>query len=518
MSWLHNLRIGARLGAGFGTMLVLTAALGIFALMQLSTVNHTAEDMQQNWLPSTRHAAEMNTATSDFRIAEFEAVLARDGEAREQAVAAQKRASDALQRGAAAYEPLIASDDERQTYTRFQQAWEAYVAGHKETMALAVSGQQDAALARLNGDVRTRFDEACAALDALTELNAAAGHAAGERGAAVYAAAKGWIAAALAAVAAIGAVLAWRISRSVTGPLSQAVALAEHIATGDLSQRITVQGRDETALLLGAMQRMQTSLADVVAKVRSNAESVATASAQIAQGNLDLSQRTEEQASSLQQTAASMEQLGATVRQNADHAHEANRLAGGASGVAEQGGQVVGRVVQTMQDIQHSSRRISDILSVIDGIAFQTNILALNAAVEAARAGEQGRGFAVVASEVRSLAQRSAGAAKEIKQLISASVEQIDTGSSLVSEAGQTMSEIVSAISQVTTIVSEISHASAEQSSGVSQVGDAIGQMDQVTQQNAALVEESAAAAESLKQQADALVDAVAVFRLAGDR
>ena len=303
--------------------------------------------------------------------------------------------------------------------------------------------------------------------------------------------------------------------RGIGRSLGQAIDGANAIADGDLTHTLHAEGKDEVATLLQAMAKMRARLASVVGDVRANAESVATASAQIAQGNQDLSQRTEEQASALQQTAATMEQLGTTVRQNADNAQQANQLAQAASGVAVKGGEVVGQVVETMKGISDSSRRIADIIGTIDGIAFQTNILALNAAVEAARAGEQGRGFAVVASEVRSLAQRSAEAAKEIKSLISASTERVEQGTALVDQAGQTMGEVVASIRRVTDIMGEISSASVEQSSGVAQVGQAVSQMDQVTQQNAALVEESAAAAESLKSQAGTLVQVVSVFKLA---
>ena len=311
-------------------------------------------------------------------------------------------------------------------------------------------------------------------------------------------------------VCALGIGGAVAFSRTVVKPLDNAVRVSQAVAGGDLTVATEVRGKDEIAQLLNALYGMQMSLSRVVSNVRSNANSVAAASSEIAHGNNDLSARTEQQASALEETSASMEELNSTVQANADNARQANQLAVNASTVAVQGGDVVA----TMKGINDSSRKISDIIGVIDGIAFQTNILALNAAVEAARAGEQGRGFAVVASEVRSLAQRSAEAAKEIKTLIHASVERVEQGTTLVDKAGATMTEVVSAIRRVTDIVGEISAASSEQSAGVAQVGEAVTQMDQATQQNAALVEQSAAAADSLKVQAQQLVDAVAVFRL----
>ena len=328
-----------------------------------------------------------------------------------------------------------------------------------------------------------------------------------------------WTSAALGllSIALVSIVLAFAMDRLVLRPIggepSDAAALAERVAQGDLSRTIALRENDRSSLMF-QLKTMQDSLASVVAHVREGAEAVATASAQISQGNHDLSGRTESQASALEETAASMEQLGSTVRQNADHAHNASTLARQASDVAAQGGEAVARVIHTMQGINDSSRKIADIIGVIDGIAFQTNILALNAAVEAARAGEQGRGFAVVASEVRSLAGRSAEAAREIKTLISDSVGRVETGSNQVHEAGETMQRVVDSIQRVSTIVAEISAASREQSAGVAQVGEAVTQMDQATQQNAALVEEMSAAAQSLRQQADALVGTVAVFQL----
>ena len=302
--------------------------------------------------------------------------------------------------------------------------------------------------------------------------------------------------------------------RAISHSLKQAMAATHAVAEGDLSQRIPVQGQDEVAQLLHSLSTMQDKLTQVVSRVRQGSEGVSTASAEIAQGNHDLSSRTEQQASALEETAASMEELSATVKQNADSARQANQLALSASTVAVRGGDVVAQVVHTMKEINDSSNKITDIISVIDGIAFQTNILALNAAVEAARAGEQGRGFAVVASEVRSLAGRSAEAAKEIKLLINASVERVAQGSAQVDQAGATMTEVVGSIRRVTDLMGEISAASSEQSAGVSQVGEAVTQMDHATQQNAALVEEMAAAASSLKSQAQDLVSTVAVFKL----
>ncbi len=319
----------------------------------------------------------------------------------------------------------------------------------------------------------------------------------------------------LGAVAvALGVVCAVVITRSIVVPLSGAVAVAQRVAAGELTSEFTVEGKDETSELLQALKDMNESLAKTVGDVRSGTELITTASHEIAAGNADLSSRTESQASSLEQTASSMEELTSTVKQNADNARQANQLAVTASSVAEKGGSVVSQVVETMGSIKASSSKIVDIIGVIDGIAFQTNILALNAAVEAARAGEQGRGFAVVASEVRNLAQRSAGAAKEIKGLIGDSVDKVDAGSRLVDEAGQTMDLIVTSIRQVADIMGEITAATQEQSNGIEEVNQAITQMDEMTQQNAALVEQSAAAAESMQEQAEMLARAVSVFKL----
>ncbi|MFC5497761.1 methyl-accepting chemotaxis protein [Caenimonas terrae] len=308
--------------------------------------------------------------------------------------------------------------------------------------------------------------------------------------------------------------LMWLLARSITRPLSTALASVEWVATGDLTHEIEVRSGDEVGQLLASLRTMQANLRSLVGEVASGAHAVSDTSAQIAQGNVDLSQRTEEQASTLEETASSMEELTSTVTQNAHNARQASELAVGASEVARKGGEVVGQVVSTMTGISESSRKISDIIGVIDGIAFQTNILALNAAVEAARAGEQGRGFAVVAAEVRNLAQRSAAAAKEIKTLIGASVEQVDAGSKPVDNAGRTMQEIVSSVGKVSDLIAEIAAASQEQSSGIGQVNTAVNQMDQVVQQNASLVEEATAATESMREQAGSLLQMVSRFKL----
>jgi len=314
--------------------------------------------------------------------------------------------------------------------------------------------------------------------------------------------------------AAVVSLLSWLVALSILRPLAKALHVTDQVAQGNLQTKVELQGSDEFSNLMTSLNTMQTQLSKVVLSVRQGSQNVATASSEIAQGNQDLSNRTENQASALEKTASSMLELGATVRQNADSAMQANQLALSASTVAIQGGEVVAQVVDTMKGINEASRKIGDIISVIDGIAFQTNILALNAAVEAARAGEQGRGFAVVASEVRALAGRSAAAAKEIKTLIDDSINRVERGTNLVDKAGSTMQEVVTSIRRVTDIMGEISAASREQSRGAGQVGDAVSQMDQVTQQNAALVEQMASAASSLKAQAQELVQTVALFKL----
>ncbi|MBQ0957942.1 MCP four helix bundle domain-containing protein [Ideonella sp. 4Y11] len=514
---LNNLKITTRLTATLALLVALLMALSGLALWQMGAMRASTHEITANWLPSVSRVNAMNTNTSDFRLGEVRHVLSTDDAemARlEQEIAAVKADFD---KNRDAYVALISSAQERQLYDSFAADWKTYLAMHDTLLAASRKNDTDTARRLLETESRQVYDRASATLLKLIELNNAGAATESAKAEAAYSEARWSLATGVLVSLSVAVVAGLWLVRSIARPLARAVEAADRVAAGDFSQPIQADGEDEAARVLQALVRMQNNLSTVVSGVRANSESVATASAQIAQGNADLSQRTEEQASALEQTAATMEQLGSTVRNNAENAKQANQLAQGASSIAAQGGEVVGRVVSTMQGISDSSRKIGDIIGVIDGIAFQTNILALNAAVEAARAGEQGRGFAVVASEVRSLAQRSADAAKEIKSLIGRSVEQVEQGTVLVDQAGKTMDEIVGSIRRVSDIVAEISSATVEQSSGIAQVGNAVGQMDQVTQQNAALVEESAAAAESLKTQAQQLVETVSVFKLSHD-
>jgi methyl-accepting chemotaxis protein len=405
--------------------------------------------------------------------------------------------------------------EEKKLAESFGAEWKTYQQSRNVTLKLAVEGKFEAGKENMVKDAGPKFTAARETLFKLIKLQGEIAKQEYEQAQSRYATIRNVSIAAVTLGVLLALVIGFFLVRAIVVPLNEAIAVANAVASGDLTSTVEVKSKDETGRLLQALKLMNENLVNLVGQVRSGTESISTGAKQIASGNADLSSRTEEQASSLEETASSMEELTSTVKQNAENAKQANQLAAGASGVALKGGQVVGQVVQTMSSINESSKKIVEIISVIDGIAFQTNILALNAAVEAARAGEQGRGFAVVATEVRTLAQRSAAAAKEIKTLIGDSVHKVEDGTKLVDEAGKTMEEIVSAVKRVTDIMAEISAASQEQSSGIEQVNQAVTQMDQTTQQNAALVEEAAAAAESMQEQAENLVQAVAVFKLA---
>jgi len=518
MNRIANLRIGARLNLAFATVIGLAAVVVVIGISRLSNISDSLTLVGSDRVPKVQRLADITDNVNLIARELRNALIFSDAAKVAAALDVSQKAREDIAKTLDDLAPTLTSDEGKKRLAAVTEARSAYVPIQQQFMDLVRAGKKDEAAALLVDRMRPAQLAYIKKLDELKDLQIELIAKAATDGEAAYAEAKVLMFGLLAAMAACGALLGWWITRSITRPVNEAVAVAEKVAAGDLGSVIHVTSTDETGRLLSALKAMNESLVRIVGTVRNSSDSIATGSAQIASGNADLSQRTEEQASALEETAASMEQLGSTVKANADNARQANQLALSASTVAVQGGEVVGQVVETMKGINDSSKKIADIISVIDGIAFQTNILALNAAVEAARAGEQGRGFAVVASEVRSLAQRSAEAAKEIKGLITASVERVEQGTALVDQAGSTMSEVVSSIKRVTDIMGEISAASMEQSQGVSQVGEAVGQMDQVTQQNAALVEESAAAADSLKQQAQQLVAAVAVFKLGGEQ
>jgi methyl-accepting chemotaxis protein len=506
----------ARLIASFVVVILLTALLGATSLFALHRVSNSSDDLAEKWLPSVRTLGEARMAMLAFRDLEMKHTTAADEGYMAEYEDKMKAQGELVDKALSAYRQHTLLADEKPLIDKTDKAWADYLTQNGKIVKMGRSGQQADAKDVSDGAGKDLFDTALGDLDKTAAFVFAQGQASGEASTAIYRMALGTVLALLAISVLTGLGLATLIIRQTLrqlgGDPAEATALVRTVAAGDLTGQARLRPGDHDSLM-AQLVAMQHSLGQVVSSVRMASESVATASEQIAHGNSDLSQRTEVQASALQQTAASMDELGSTVRQNADNARQANQLAQQASEVAQQGGSVVHEAVDAMKAIHDSSRRIAEITSVIDGIAFQTNILALNAAVEAARAGEQGRGFAVVAGEVRTLAQRSATAAKEIKDLIQASVDQVQTGTERVDRAGQTMDEVVHAIQRVTQIVHEISVSSDQQSLGVQQVGEAVSQMDQGTQQNAALVEQSAAAAESLKQQSRQLVDSVAVFR-----
>jgi methyl-accepting chemotaxis protein len=514
---LNRLSIGAQLSVAFGIVLLMTALLGGGSLWTMARIEHNAETLNNKWLKGVGLLAQLRAALIETREFEIKHSRATDksylAEYDEKHNAAAKVVETALQ----GYLALPAQADEQKVSGALSKAWEGYRRASQRVLQLGRDKKHQDAADISDGAASMALDETLGAVDQLSNFNFKHAELAAQQSSQVYQRTRNSMLALLALTLLAGFGLAVWFTRRLLGQLggqpSEAVAMARAVAAGDLTTQLRLRAGDTRSLMYN-LQTMQQSLARTVTQVREGSESVATASTQIADGNQDLSSRTEQQASALQQTASTMEELGTTVRHNADNARQANELARSAASVAVKGGGVMGQVVETMKGINDSSRKIADIISVIDAIAFQTNILALNAAVEAARAGEQGRGFAVVAGEVRSLAQRSAEAAREIKTLITASVERVDQGSSLVNLAGKTMDEIVASIGRVSGIVSEISSASTEQSSGVGQVSQAVSQMDEATQRNAALVEQSAAAAENLKQQAQQLVQAVAVFRV----
>ena len=510
---LTQLKIGTRLGIGFAVVLGLLVAVllvGLYSMGQLSARTHdiVADKNVKMAAANTMsdNVRNITLAITSVVVAPTEALvqteLAKIGEARKKYGAAK----ETLQK-------KISTDKETALMAELDAALKSGAPLNNKVIELRNAGQTEEAIAFLTQQAAPSLKIVLGALDSLVAYEAQQAAQAATDAETLSASARAYMIILGSVAVLLGAFVAWIITRSITHPINAAVAVAETVASGDLSSHIVVNSSDETGRLLGALKAMNDSLLGVVAQVRHGTDAISTASSEIAAGNLDLSSRTEEQASSLEETASAMEELTSTVKQNADNARQANQLAKSASEVAVRGGSIVSQVVDTMGTINESSKKIVDIIGVIDGIAFQTNILALNAAVEAARAGEQGRGFAVVATEVRNLAHRSASAAKEIKELIAASVANVDTGSRLVNEAGQTMGDIVDSIVRVTDIMGEITSATHEQTIGIEQINMAIAQMDEVTQQNAALVEEAAAASQSMQEQAGELAHVVGFFK-----
>jgi len=513
MSILADMKIGKRLSLGFAVVLAFTILATGIGAWQMNKIAEATKQMMQypllkerligDWSNYVNGAIVRTTAvakSADPVLAQFFA---------KEAAESARSTTEIINK----VEPLLTSQQEKDMLAKIMETRKVYTASRDAVFKLKSEGQLAEANRVLDASFLPLANSYRSMLAEFVEMQRRSLNDEAARIAEAERTNRNELFILTAVIILIGIVCSWRLTKGITGPLNEAVKVAQTVAAGDLTKDIKIMSRDETGMLLQALKDMNDGLLKIVGQIRSGSDTIATASSQIASGNADLSSRTEEQASSLEETASSMEELTSTVRQNAENARHANQLAVAASEVAVKGGDVVSQVVSTMDGINASSKKMADIISVIDGIAFQTNILALNAAVEAARAGEQGRGFAVVASEVRNLAQRSAGAAREIKTLINDSVAKVDSGSRLVGGAGATMDEIVASIRRVNDIMGEISAASNEQSAGIEQVNQAITQMDTVTQQNAALVEEAAAAAESLQDQASNLVNLVGTFK-----
>ena len=511
---MKNLKIGVRLGGGFAAVLLLLTSLTVVGIVQMQSASKETDALVNVKVRNERLIGEW-TKVIEVNAARTAAAWKVSDPAHQKQFETEMAASSA--RATEIQNDIGKSQlnaEEQALYQEVLSTRKAYTEVRKNVFKAKNAGDLELGKRLYEGDMAVKRDIYLASLKKLEVLEAKLLNDTAAQIRSRYENGRLLLISLGVAAILLGIACAYWITRSITRPITRAVEVAEAVSAGDLTSHIVVESRDETGQLMHALKNMNDKLVSIVGQVRAGTDSISTASSEIASGNLDLSSRTEQQASSLEETASSMEELTSTVKLNADNARSANQLAIDASQIASKGGAVVSEVVSTMGSINDSSRKIVDIISVIDAIAFQTNILALNAAVEAARAGEQGRGFAVVASEVRNLAQRSSQAAKEIKGLIDDSVQKVEAGSQLVDKAGRTMDEIVQSISHVTQIMNQITDASDEQRTGIEQVNQAIGQMDQVTQQNAALVEEAAAAAESMQEQAAKLADVVGLFKL----
>ncbi|MGK5070963.1 methyl-accepting chemotaxis protein [Janthinobacterium sp. RT4P48] len=518
MNLLRNVSIGVRLGLGFAVILLFSMVITGISVWRLHDVAVSTRNMMELPLAKERFISDWY-AKIDSGVRRTTAI-ARSSDTTLGAYFAEEAKQSSVVSGELQkkIEALISSPEEKELFRLVSEQRKVYLDSRAQVSKLKADGHEAEAEQAFQNIFVPGSTKYLKVVNDMLQHQRASIDATAREIDEVASTSRNLLLTLAALALAFGVVCAWVLTMGIVRPLRTAVEIARKVADGDLTAQIDASAKDETGQLLLALKDMNTSLLNIVSEVRSGTDSIATSSTQIAAGNQDLSSRTEEQAGSLEETASSMEELTSTVKQNADNARQANQLAASAAQVAVKGGDVVAQVVGTMESINASSNKIVDIISVIDGIAFQTNILALNAAVEAARAGEQGRGFAVVASEVRNLAQRSASAAKEIKTLIGASVEQVNAGSMLVAQAGSTMNDIVDSVQRVSDIITEITAASSEQSVGIDEINRAIGQMDAVTQQNAALVEESAAAAESMQHQAHSLAQVVSVFKLNGQQ
>lgn len=514
MKWFYNLNISRKLLLTFSTIIAIVSAICIFSIIELSQVNKASSDISVNWLPSIKAVGDVKLSLARLKSAGLHHVLTKDQNEMDKLSLYNQDKMKIVNEADKKYQSLISEPEEREIYAKLKPIEEKFLKQHEELIALSQKGDKEGALILENGEYTQNYNTILEQFDKLSEINHNGAIKSNKFADETFKNAQLWISGLLVTCIILSLIMAMWVSKLIASPLTKAVAIANKVAKGDLTAQIHSTTRDETGQLMLALQTMNENLRTIVNEVRSGTDTIATASAQISNGNLDLSSRTEQQASSLEETASAIEELTATVKQNADNTINAKEMSLNASKLANNSGEIVNELINTMGSIKDSSKKIVDIISVIDSIAFQTNILSLNAAVEAARAGEQGRGFAVVASEVRSLAQKSATAAKEIKELINDSVNKVDNGTQMVDRAGQAMQEVVTSAGKVTTIIGEIATASNEQSRGIAEVNTAIMQMDQVTQQNAALVEEAAAAAVSLEEQAQKLANAVSVFKI----
>jgi methyl-accepting chemotaxis protein len=517
MKFFSELRLATKLASAFAVVIALTAIVGSVAIWQLDQVNDTSMKLSSHWMPSIRVIEDIKSQIARIRTRELQYIISTDQSEMDKYDKVIAKDLEDLHKMQDDYVKLQVTPQEKQMYAQLLEMWDRYMAEDAKIRAAARANDDALSKSLIRGESNKLVVQLRAHVDKIVDMYSAGGQAAAVEGNQRFTSSRAWIFSLVLGSIALGAAGATFITRwlmrGLGGEPDYATAIVSRIAAGDLSVPVETRAGDRASLLF-AMKSMRDNLARIVSDVRSATGTISQASDEIAGGNLDLSARTEQQASSLEETAASMEELTSTVRQNAEHASQANQLADTAADIAEKGSSVVAKVVDTMGVINASSRKVVDIIGVIDSIAFQTNILALNAAVEAARAGEQGRGFAVVATEVRSLAQRSAAAAKEIKELIGNSVQQIEAGNQLVTQAGTTMDEVLDSVQRMHAIMGEISAASREQSSGIEQVNQAISQMDAVTQQNATLVQEAANTAQSLQEQAAALGQLVSVFQL----